>query len=75
MNKNGYFVAKTDRYALMRRIGSRAITLVSDASPDSIRAVHRKIQDGKYPSEQAMFQDIFDRFSGKAVLPLFRADT
>ena len=75
MNKNGYFVAKTDRYALMRRIGSGAITLVSDTSPDGIRAVHQKIQDGKYPSEQAMFQDIFDRFSGKAVLPRFRADT
>lgn len=75
MNKNGYFVAKTDRYALMRRIGSGAITLVSDTSPDGIRAVHQKIQGGEYPSEQAMFQDIFDRFSGKAVLPLFHADT
>lgn len=75
MNKDEYFVTKTDRYALMRRIGNRAITLVSDASPDGIRAVHQKIQDGEYPSEQAMFQNIFDQFSGKAVLPLFRADT
>lgn len=74
MNKDSYFVAKTNTYALIHRIGDRDMTLVSDTSPDDIQAVYRKIQNEEYPSEQAMFQDIFDRFSGKSVLPQFRAD-
>lgn len=75
MNKDSYFVAKTDTYVLIHRIGNRNMALVSDTSPDNIQAVYQKIQNGEYPSEQAMFQDVFDRFSGKSVLPLFRADT
>lgn len=72
MESSEYFVTKSDKYVLMRKIGIRNIPIVSDIKATPIYSIYQKICTQEYASEQELFEDIFNRYSDKSVIPLFR---
>ena len=68
MEPSDYFVAKSDKFTLIRKIGSRNLPLVSDSQTETIREIYRKICDDKYTSERELFEDIFSHYSGKSII-------
>lgn len=70
MNSSDFFIARTDKYILVRRIGKRNIPIVSDATSAQISSIYQKICAGDYRSERELFQDIYNRYSSRSVLPL-----
>lgn len=67
-----YFVAKSDKYVLIRKIGNRNIPIVSDIDAIPIYSIYRKICAKEYASEKELFEDIFDWYSNKSVIPFLR---
>ncbi len=67
-----YFIAKTDKYVLFRRIGNRVIPIVSDVNIEPIKAIYQKICDQKYTSEKELFDDIYKQYSNKSIVSLFQ---
>lgn len=67
-----YFIAKTDKYALFRRIGNRVIPIVSDVNVEPIKAIYQKICDQKYASEKELLDDIYMQYSNKSIVSLFQ---
>lgn len=65
-----YFVAKSDKYILMRKIGDRNFPIISDINAAPIYSIYRKICAKEYVSEKELFEDIFNRYSDKSVVPL-----
>lgn len=68
-----YFVAKTDKYTLFRKIGVRAIPIVTDINAVPINSIYQKICDKKYTSEKELFDDIYKQYSKKSIVFLFQS--
>lgn len=73
MDSTQYFVAKTDRYTLFRKIGDRNFAIVSDANAASINSIYQKICNKRYTSEKELYEDIFKQYSQKSIIPLFQS--
>lgn len=72
MNPSDFFVVKCGKYTLMRKIGLRNYSLVSDSSLSAIDSIYRGICEGKYATEQELFQAIYDQFGNHSILPVLR---
>lgn len=67
-----YFVAKTDKYTLFRKIGGRVIPIITDINAIPICSIYQKICEKKYTSEKELFDDIYKQYSRKSIVGLFR---
>lgn len=65
-----YFVVKSDKYILMRRIGGRYFPIISDINAAPIYSIYRKICAKEYVSQKELFEYIFNRYSDKSVISL-----
>lgn len=70
MESSEYFVAKSDKYILMRKIGIQNVPIISDINAIPIYSIYQKICAKGYASEQELFEDIFNHYSDKSVIPL-----
>lgn len=70
MESSDYFVAKSDKYTLIRRIGNRNISLVSDLNPTFINLIYQKICNKLYSSEKELFEDIYSHYSNLSIVPI-----
>ena len=57
-----YFIAKSDKYVLVRKIGNRFFRIISDTNITPVELIYQKICSEGYTSEQELFQDIFDLY-------------
>lgn len=73
MESDQYFVAKTDKYTLFRKIGDRVIPIVTDVNAERINSVYQKICDKKYASEKELFDNIYEQYSQKSIVFLFQS--
>ena len=60
MESSQYFIAKSDKYVLVRKIGNRFFRIISDTNITPVELIYQKICSEGYTSEQELFQDIFD---------------
>lgn len=72
MESSQYFVAKSDKYVLVRKIGNRNFRVVSDTEIMPIQLIYQKICSGKYSSEQELFEDIYYLYRHKSILSFFK---
>lgn len=63
-----YFIAHADKYSLYRRIGGRVFCLISDTNPNLIMEIYENIRQNKYPSQAALFDDIYDKYQDRSLL-------
>lgn len=63
-----YFVVHADKYSLYRRVGGRVFCLISDPDRDPIMRIYENIQQNKYPSRAALFDDIYDQYQNRSLL-------
>ncbi len=71
MESSQYFIAKSDKYVLVQKIGNRYFQLVSDEEITRIKHLYQKIQSKEYDSEKELFEDIFLLYHNKSIIPLF----
>lgn len=71
MELSQYFIAKSDKYVLVRKIGNRYFQLVSDEEITRIKHLYQKIHSKEYDSEKELFEDIFRLYHNKSIIPLF----
>lgn len=67
-----YFVAKTDKYTLFRKIGVQVIPIVTDINAMPICSIYQKICEGEYISEKELFDDIYKQYSKRSIVLLFQ---
>lgn len=67
-----YFVAKTDKYTLFRKIGDQVIPIVTDINGMPICSIYHKICEGKYISEKELFDDIYKQYSKRSTIFLLQ---
>ena len=57
MESSQYFIAKSDKYVLVRKIGNRFFRIISDTNITPVELIYQKICSEGYTSEQELFQD------------------
>ena len=72
MQSSQYFVAKSDKYVLIRRVGKQNISIVSDINATQIYSIYQKICTQKYASERELFEDIYRQYSNHSIIPFFK---
>lgn len=70
MESSQYFIAKSDKYVLVRKIGNRYFQLVSDEEITRIMHLYQKIYSKEYDSEKELFENIFRLYHNKSIIPL-----
>ena len=58
MESSQYFIAKSDKYVLVRKIGNRFFRIISDTNITPVELIYQKICSEGYTSEQELFQDV-----------------
>lgn len=74
MESSQYFIAKADKYVLVRKIGNRNFQIISDTKITPIELIYQKICSNKYASEQELFEDVFHLYGNKSILSFFKRD-
>lgn len=69
MKPEQYRIEKTEKYALVRKIGTRRMHIVSDKKPERIRKIYQKIQTGQYAAEHELFEDVFRHYGKQSLIP------
>lgn len=72
MESSQYFIAKSDKYVLVRKIGNRFFRIISDTNITPVELIYQKICSEGYTSEQELFQDIFDLYGNISIFHLIR---
>ena len=72
MDASQYFIAKTDKYILVHRIGKRNFQIVSDKDLTTIELIYQKICSNIYGSQQELFEDIFRIYRNRTIIDSFR---
>lgn len=67
MESSQYFIAKSDKYVLVRKIGNRFFRIISDTNITPVELIYQKICSEGYTSEQELFQDIFDLYGNISI--------
>ena len=67
MKSSQYFIAKSDKYVLVRKIGNRFFRIISDTNITPVELIYQKICSEGYTSEQELFQDIFDLYGNISI--------
>lgn len=67
MESHQYFIAKSDKYVLIRKIGNRNFQLISDTEIAPIEVLYQKICSHEYTSERELFEDIFRLYRSKSI--------
>ena len=74
MESSQYFIAKSDKYVLVRKIGNRNFQIISDTKSTPVELIYQKICSDGYASEQELFEDVFHLYGNKSILPYFKKD-